>query len=480
MGKSQLLWLFWTLLWIVLSSAEGCGRTSIQNENEPNKKSSQSAHEAPVVDNAISSLGENVDSPGDEVDLAAEPPSHPLAVPPNGAELRSEAKAFFDELVARIPNNPDSFEVKARYHFLVGETEVAKECWETALRLHQEYPYAWQGLGQIAMLSGELDTAVDYFKKAIALQENNPELIYDLADAYLRLAKIKEAIEVLEDASRKSPRSAATWVRLGQAFMADLNFEKAREAFDHALKLAPDLPQAQQGLGSALLRLGNRAEAKRLLSAQKSKRIAGKSLSEAELLNEQRTEVSKRYRYAAKVYLAAGDKQRSEFALQRATVLEPESEEAWGELIGYYVSQNLLPKAIATGQRMCEVQPNSASFHFTLGVLYKKNADKTNAALQFEEVIRLAPSSAMGYESLTRLFIESATNLNRSISLGQKCVELRGTAADHELLAQAYAVNQNLLEAKSALQKAIDLEPKNEAYRQAMRQLMRVLDPKHE
>ena len=403
------------------------------------------------------------------------------AIPPaDGPALRAEAEIFFNDLVRLVPNNADALEVKARYHLMVGESEAARECWESALKLVPDYAYAWHGLGKIAMLHAETEEAIRLFAKALVPLKDNPDLVHDASDAYLKAGRIEEAIDLLKQATGRAPGSTATWLLLGQAHLAHLDFENARMAFEQTLVLSPGLPRAQQGLGTALLRLGRRDEAQKLLVAQRAVRTAGKNLSEQEAFEEERTDVAKRFAFAARVYLASGDLIRGEAALRRATRIQPAVEDAWAVLISFYTQQNQLAKAITAADEMCRIAPDNPSYHYTLGVLFRKQGNHSKAASEFESVMRLAPKSSQGYEAMTRLMIETRTNLDRCVGWAQKSVELRGSAADHELLAQSYAVTGNLEAAKKSLEKAIELDVKNTAYQQAMQQLLRAMGGKNE
>ncbi len=70
--------------------------------------------------------------------------------------------------------------------------------------------------------------------------------------------------------------------------------------------------------------------------------------------------------------------------------------------------------------------------------------------------------------------------MQQVVELAQQLVKLRGTAADHELLAQAYAVNADYIQAQRSLEEAMRLDPNNALYPQAMQQLQQVLGRSNE
>ena len=98
-----------------------------------------------------------------------------------------------------------------------------------------------------------------------------------------------------------------------------------------------------------------------------------------------------------------------------------------------------------------------------------------NAEREFEEVLKLTPTSPIGFDSIVRLWVSNSRKLDQALTHAHTLVELRGTAADCELLGQVYAVNGDLQKAKTYLQKAIDLDPENKNHRIAMQHLDKAL-----
>ncbi|MEQ1830123.1 MAG: tetratricopeptide repeat protein [Pirellula sp.] len=390
--------------------------------------------------------------------------------------LRQEAQRLADELVKRVPNNPDALEVKARFHLLFGESESAKQCWLQAIHLVPNYAYALQGLGKVSMLHSDYLQAIVYLKQSLLSQPANVEAIHDLADSYTRLGSIDDAISTLETIAKpiaeKSPPSAQTLVRLGQSYLAKNRYEQAESVFRQAIQLSPGKTRAEQGLGTALLRMGRQDEARLLLAGQQAVRdSANKILTEQEQLEEEKRECSPRFRMVAEVYLGTGDVVHAEQIASRAVALDPTSAEARTLLFSIYQKQGKTKQAIDLARESQSLSPSNPDWHFTLGILLFQNGEFVAAEAPFREVIRLTPKNPVGYQSLARLLLRNGKNLKEAIPVAEKLVEVRGNAADHELLAQAYAVNSDLERAFQSLSQAIRLDPDNKDYAEAMRQL---------
>jgi tetratricopeptide (TPR) repeat protein len=363
---------------------------------------------------------------------------------------------------------------------LVGESLAAKSCWEKALRLDPNFGFAQHGLGKICLLQADYRSAVEYLRQAVESQEF-AEPVHDLSDAYLKLGEVPQAISVLADFAADHPDAAETSLLLGQAYLADRQFELAKTAFEKTLELRPDSLRAQEGLGKALLRLGDREAARELLEKQRNNRGSeSRNLSPEEHFQGECRDLCKHYFSAAQVYAAGGALQQAIKVLDKATLLDPHNMRVWTMLLTQAERQGNLPKALKDATRMCRENPENSGAFFTLGILQAKAGRTAAAKASLEEVIRLAPESFSGYEALARLLIKTRSDLPRTVGLAEKVVELRGAAVDHELLGQALVLNGKFDRAEECLASAIRLDPNNKLFQEAMRQLRTFRENRHE
>lgn len=394
-----------------------------------------------------------------------------LSPPASAIDLRVEAGQLVADLVKQFPGSTDALEVKARFHLLVGENNLAKRCWEQALAIDPNFGYAQHGLGKVAMLQADYATAIQLLMQAKDKLPAEAEPVHNLSDAYLKLGDVAAAIQVLEEFSSAHQDSGETLLLLGQAYVADRQFEKAKQAFEQTLTLHPDSPRAQEGLAKTLIRLGDREAARELLEKQRElRKDEASNRSPDEVFRDECKDYSHRYLYAARVYLAGRMPIRAEQILRKATILDPANTDAWTQLLTQLQRQGQLQQAVESAVQMCQDNPTNAGCFFTCGILQAKAGQHTAASESLKKVIQLAPQSFSGYEALARLQIQIGPS-PETIDLANKVVELRGIAADHELLAQAYAANEKLEQAEGELKKAIQLDPQNTYYADALRQL---------
>lgn len=393
--------------------------------------------------------------------------------PQNASEAKAEAKELVELVVKRFPQLPDTYEVKGRIHLLLGEFQAAQESWNRAIELSPSYIHAYAGLGKVALAKDENEKAAELFEKVLSnTPDYSADLHHDLAKAYSNQGEGKKAIETLRKYTELHPESADTFLKLGAEYMAGREYELAKTAYETTLTLVPDLPRAQEGLGRALVRLGDRERARELLESQAEARAdEATAPTPDEAFEAELVEYAEKYKDVAQVFLAGGDAVKAQLILEKAVVLDDKNTDAWSALLGLYQRTNQLKRAQLMVEEMCEANQESPSAHFTRGIINSRAGSADAAEDAFRNVIRLAPNSYTGYEALARLLIQMRKELPNTMDLASKAVELRGIAADHELLAQTFAVNGKMQDAKKSLEQAITLDPTNAIYKQTLQQL---------
>lgn len=398
--------------------------------------------------------------------LDAEPPG-------SGKQLRDEGGKWMALLVQDFADSPDALELWARWLFLIGDAEGASLTWQQAIGLNPSYGYALHGLGRVAVLEGDYAKALDFFQNAQKSLPAQADVVLDLAQTYMKTAEITKVVELLGKYMAEHPPTAELSLLLGQAHLMERQFEEAKVAFERTLEISPNQPRAQQGLGTALVRLGRREEAKVLLEAQKEVRsVTERNRNDDEILVDEQQACSELYQLAAKLYLASGKVVQAEEILARAIVLDRQDLDAWRSLITLTQQQNSPALAAQIAERMCESNLENASCHYTLGVLKLKAGDVDASLAAMAEVIRLAPEDHTGYESLTRILVQLGQNPERALECAERNVAIKPTAAAHELLAQVRAVRGELEESIASLKRALELSPDNPEYLRSLEQLL--------
>ena len=115
--------------------------------------------------------------------------------------------------------------------------------------------------GQALLAAFEFEKAIDELRAAERLQPDLPRLQYSLGLCYFKLGRRPEALAAFESELRRRPQDFTSLYYLANLEEAAGNQAAAERHLAAALKLAPDLPEANALQGKLLFKQGKAAEA---------------------------------------------------------------------------------------------------------------------------------------------------------------------------------------------------------------------------
>ena len=144
----------------------------------------------------------------------------------------------------------------------------AKQLYQAILAQAPDDPAALMGLGEAEVLLGDFEAALDHSRRAAELAAERTELkgraLHNSGIALLLTDRAQEAETTLEAAVENDARSWRAWNALGRARDAHKEWEKAREAYERALALAPGEAIVLNNFGLSKLSAGDLDGAARL------------------------------------------------------------------------------------------------------------------------------------------------------------------------------------------------------------------------
>jgi tetratricopeptide (TPR) repeat protein len=390
-------------------------------------------------------------------------------------DLVDEAVRVVDKLTERFPDSPDAHEARARVLLLIGQTEEAKASWLKCLELDSNYGYAFHGLGLIETKLSRFKEAIEYYKMALERIHNYKDSVRELSDAYLKDGQIELAAKSLEDFLTINPTDSEFWLRLGQTHNAGLDFAKAKPAFEKSLSLATDNPKAEQGLITALIRLGERERAKELAERVKLRPKRENDSLEQLLVNE-RIDISSRYWLAALVYRNFQCYPEAELLLDRASTYDPNNTKVLESLIEQLIKREDFESAFQKTVQLTEVDGSNPSYAFGTASLADKLGKVSDANLFYRRVIELAPNDPKAYKQLTTLLLSKIQKPEEAEMVALSWKEKDPSAVPLAFLASAQAMQGKLRDAEMNLAKALELDPKSEELKTRLAQVRKALD----
>jgi tetratricopeptide (TPR) repeat protein len=304
---------------------------------------------------------------------------------------------------------------------------------------------------------GKRNEAVAVLKQILKATPRNGEAHLLLGSILSESGNSEEAIRELTEATRLMPRYAMAHNELGQAFSTAGQAGPARAAFEKAVALDPTFAQAQENLG-------------RLLLDSKDIGAAADHLDRAIALFGDSLDAAYSLYLRAKIHTERDESQKALAALQRAVALQPNFPEAWSDL--GQVSKGLLDDAgaLAAFQRSVQLDPENAISQYRLGAEYLHQGKAHEAVPHLQESFRLNPRNQSTLYSL-QMALRQDGQVEKAAEVKKQLAEL---LRDIDKESQDAFAALRLNNEGAALEKAGDLSGALEKYRKASS-----LDPNH-
>jgi len=186
--------------------------------------------------------------------------------------LEDEMRLYIDadktlaHLEQIVPDDPKIEYAVARVKLDLGQLDAAEAKMQAYLKVHPEDATAHYGLGRIYRLKAELDQARAEFQRSIELRPQQTEGYYQLGDVELQQGDYVAALANFGKTLERDPRHGGALAGSGIAYFKQKQFDKAEEALEKAVSVAPDYQPGHYYLGLTLARLGKKEESERELA----------------------------------------------------------------------------------------------------------------------------------------------------------------------------------------------------------------------
>jgi tetratricopeptide (TPR) repeat protein len=169
-----------------------------------------------------------------------------------------KALDYFKKSTAVDPTFAEAWFNEGMSYMKLNQQPQATKAFEQALKLEPGSSGPYVQLGSLYLKQGKKDRALEAFKKAIAANEDedksaigflqlrklnaarsNTDAYRGLALTLLAMGKVDEAVAALKTAVDKMPKDASARLALGEAYMAQNNFDGAIAQLTERLSLEP-------------------------------------------------------------------------------------------------------------------------------------------------------------------------------------------------------------------------------------------------
>jgi tetratricopeptide (TPR) repeat protein len=320
-----------------------------------------------------------------------------------------EARAIYEEVRAREPENPDALHLLGLIAFEAGHTEEAVALVQLAIAKAPNFTSAITNLATMLRQMRRGGEAMGLFRRSVEIRPTSPAGHRDLGYALLQQGVLDEAAEHLVQAVQLDPEDHVAHVGLGLARLNQGRLPEAEASLRHALGLRPAAHEIHLNLGAALRAQG------RLDEAIGSFRVA--------------------------------------------LLLRPNYPAALVNLSAALVQAGRMDEALEFLPRALEAMPERGEVHLLHGQVQRGRGDIDGAVASLNRAVTLMDDPSVAYTALSTL-LRAAGRLRDIVALEQTMVSRRPASVPNRIrLAQALVRVGRLDEAVAVCQRALALDP---------------------
>lgn len=268
--------------------------------------------------------------------------------------------------------SPASFILEAETLFQAGQLQQAIEAYQEAIEIDPQASDFYADLARTQVYAGDYQGAVTNAQNAVLLDSQsayaNAVLGWSLdflAQEDPEAATTLDALSNLEEAVKLNPDSALVRAFYAEVIIDDnvANFEAAREQAETAVRLDPNLLEAQRALGYVWERTGNYD-------------LAFEAYNSALRINDK---LALLHIAIGNMHFNLGDAAAARESYIRASTLAPEDVIPLRLIAQAYAREGEFGKASQYAQSAVELEPSNARLLGDLGRMYYKNGDFESA-----------------------------------------------------------------------------------------------------
>jgi tetratricopeptide (TPR) repeat protein len=240
-----------------------------------------------------------------------------LAVMYQGLGRLDAAEEELGRVIAAQPGNDDAYRLLAGVNIDRGQWNAAVAGLEKAIKLRPNYWRNHSELGYVHYRAGRLEESLKAYHRVVELQPDSARGFHMLGTVYQSAGQSPEAIANYTKANAIRP-SPSTYSNIGTIHYWAGEYQKAAEAYQHAIELDPNQPDVHANLGDVLQKLGRRDRARGSYATAVREMRKQLSVNENDPLDLS----------ALGIYLAKlGEREEAKRAVEKALALSPQDAE---------------------------------------------------------------------------------------------------------------------------------------------------------
>jgi tetratricopeptide (TPR) repeat protein len=393
---------------------------------------------------------------------------------------KADIESFLRQTKNDLSNNPDGYRMLGDFYFASGDLDKATNEYTSLNHDHPKDLQIKKNYIQLLILKNRLDEATKLDNEILKANPKDVDALVYKGQVQIRRNDPSGAIDSLQSALRTDAENAVAHFQLGNAFAEQHNENRAESEWREAVRIRPDMTDAQRSLAGLELRRGDveavLQTAQQIIKAEPSSPDGFILKDIAELARQRYSAAQHDAEQAASrapqspapliqlgnIQLAQKHYADAEKYYQQALDKDPSSTEGLSGLMNTYIAQKQPEKAIAAAYAQIAKSPNNSNFYDLLGTaLFNGKKDLSGAEANLRKAIQLDKNNVDALEKLGKVQIQEGS-VDQALALYQQSIKDNPREVGFYILCgELYESKKNWDQAKSLYQQALAIAPDN-------------------
>jgi len=389
---------------------------------------------------------------------------------------KSEAESLLIQAKRGFADNSAGYRLLGDFYLGVGDLGDAAKEYRTLYQEHPEDLLVKKNYTDLLIHTNRFEEASTIDDEILKADPSDSDGLIYRGQICLRKGDASAAVSILQTVTKNDPNNGMAHYQLGLAFQKAGILENAETEWRDAVRLRPELIDAQRELALLAMRKGDMATLEQVSTQLISLRPAspdGYALRAVSEINRQlfpaaETDARKAmevsptgsagYVQLGNVNFAQRRFNQAESLFRQALAHDPKSNDALRGLLNTYVAMKQTDKAITAVNTQISKVPDSSGFYDLLGtLLFQLKKDLVGAQAALEKSIVLDKNNT---DAILKLGQVEAANghMDDAIAVYQQAAKDNPQEASfHDLLGQFYQSRQDWSKAGDSYQKALTI-----------------------
>ena len=391
---------------------------------------------------------------------------------------KSEVESFLQQTKRDIPDKSEGYRMLGDFYFANGDLDKAIAEYASLFNDHPKDVQVKKNYIQLLILKNRLDEATKLNNEVLKASPRDVDALVYRAQVQLRQHDAAGATESLQSALTNDPDNAVAHYQLGIAFDQQHNESRAESEWREAVRLRPDLTDAQRALAALALRRGDVdgliATAQQIIAAQPysadgyllkgiaeiARQKYADAQQDAQLAMQKAPQSPAPYVQMGNINLAQRRFAEAEKYYQGALDKDPNSADGLSGFMNSCFAQKQFDRALAAANAQIAKSPNNSNFYDLLGTaLFNGKKDLPGAEAALRKAVDLDKNNLDAVEKLGKVQVQEGT-ADQAIALYQQSIHDNPQDVRlYILTGELYESKKDWDHAKTFYQQALTIQP---------------------